>query len=69
MENIERVFRSLGAVQLPYFTIFKPQQHVTLRQIAGLGKRFVRQRLLPIATLFFWRCSAEFWSNAVGQFS
>lgn len=44
MENVERVFRSFGAVQTPYFSIYKQRPWITLREFASIGKKMVLQR-------------------------
>jgi hypothetical protein len=58
IEKVERVFRSLGAVQRPYFSLFR-QGRLTLRQIAAMGMTFARQRLLPGAALVLYWSSSE----------
>jgi hypothetical protein len=49
MENVERVFRSFGAVQKPYFSIFKHPRRVTLRDLASAGKKLLLQPFMPAA--------------------
>ena len=41
MENVERVFRSFGAVQKHYFSIYRERRRVTWRDFASMGKRML----------------------------
>jgi len=45
IENIERVFRSFGAVQRPFFTIFKEAPDASFRSILRATRNFVRRRM------------------------
>jgi hypothetical protein len=42
LENVERVFRSFGAVQRPYFTIFKPAPDTSFRGVLRSVRDFAR---------------------------
>jgi len=42
LEGIEHVFRSFGAVQRPYFTIFKEAPDATFRSVLRATRNFVR---------------------------
>lgn len=54
LEEVEHVFRSFGAVQKPYFSIFKNHHRVTLRELASMGKKLLVQRFLP--AIAFLKC-------------
>jgi hypothetical protein len=62
MENVERVFRSFGAAQTPYFSIFKHRARPTLREFASMGKRLLLQRFVPAAAFLMWQ-----WPNALSS--
>jgi hypothetical protein len=42
LENVEHVFRSFGAVQRPYFTIFKPAPDTSFRGVLRSLRNFAR---------------------------
>jgi hypothetical protein len=45
LESVEHVFRSFGAVQRPYFTIFKQAPDATFRSVLRATRNFVRGSL------------------------
>jgi Acetyltransferase (GNAT) domain len=51
MENVERVFRSFGAVQKPYFSIFRDNRRTTFRELVSVGKKLLLQQFTPVAAL------------------
>jgi Acetyltransferase (GNAT) domain len=57
LEDLERVFRSFGAVQKPYFSIYKEQRPVTLRALASMAKRLFLQRFIPAIALLKYQLS------------
>ena len=44
MANVEPVFRSFGAVQTPYFKLFKPPTTTSLREVCRVVRQFVRDK-------------------------
>jgi hypothetical protein len=51
MENVERVFRSFGAVQKPYFSIYRNNPQSPLQQIASQGRKLLSRRFALLLAL------------------
>jgi hypothetical protein len=51
MENVERVFRSFGAVQKPYFSIYQNNPQSPLQQIASQGRKLLSRRFALLLAL------------------
>lgn len=62
MENVERVFRSFGAVQKPYFSIYRSRRQATLRELAAKGRDLLLRRFVLAAALL--KCS---WQEVVSN--